>query len=71
MTVFEKQYLPDLYVITEKYDDRWRKYKGMGNIVTYDYIVPVYFDVSKQRVQFEQQDERILLFDFADILEVN
>ncbi|EJM6842171.1 YolD-like family protein [Listeria monocytogenes] len=69
--VFERQNLNELMIVTDQLNDFWRGYEGKGNIVTYNSIVPVYFDVSKQRVQFEQQDERILLIDFTDILEVN
>lgn len=69
--VFERQDLNELMIITNQLNDFWRGYEGKGNIVTYDSIVPVYFDVPKQRFQFEQQDERILLFHFSDILEVN
>lgn len=68
--VFEKQDLNELMIVTDQLNDFWREYEGKGNIVTYDCIVPVYFDVPKKRIQFEQQDERILLFDFADIIEV-
>lgn len=69
--VFERQDLNELMIITNQLNDFWRGYEGKGNIVIYDSIVPVYFDVPKQRFQFEQQDERILLFHFSDILEVN
>lgn len=62
--VFERQDLNELMIITNQLNDFWRGYEGKGNIVIYDSIVPVYFDVPSSDFNLSSKMKEFYYFIF-------
>ncbi|EAG3021931.1 hypothetical protein B5G91_12725 [Listeria monocytogenes] len=68
--VFQKANLRDYLTVTDRDSVLLRDYEGMGEILTLEWAVPVYFETDSQMVQFELPVEVMERIAFDDILEV-
>lgn len=68
--VFQKANLRDYLTVTDRDSVLLRDYEGMGEILTLEWAVPVYFETDSQMVQFELPVEVMERVAFDDILEV-
>ncbi|MGP0696631.1 YolD-like family protein [Listeria monocytogenes] len=68
--VFQKANLRDYLTVTDRDSVLLRDYEGMGEILTLEWAVPVYFETDSQMVQFELPVEVMERIAFDDILVV-
>lgn len=68
--VFQEANLRDYLTVTDRDSVLLRDYEGMGEILTLEWAVPVYFETDSQMVQFELPVEVMERIAFDDILEV-